>query len=374
MRHAGTSLPSGLPAWRPLLRSGRDWLPGLLLCGVIALAAAFIEARLGGPRVLYALLIGMAFHEFSEAQRQRPGVDLSARTLLRLGIGLLGASMTLDQVAALGAPVAALIVLGVASTLLLVAACVRALSLPWRLGLIAGGATAICGAAAALAIAAALPRDRDIEAKTVAVVVCATTLSTVAMLLYPLLCTGLALPPTLAGLFLGGSIHDVAQVAVAGYALGTPVGETAVIVKLLRVGLLTAVVLGIGLVVSQQGRAAGGRTTAAAAGPSTGGTALASASAEPPRTAPPLVPWFLQLFVACMLLRSLQALPAGAAVALSGLSQACLLMAAAAIGMRSSLGLLRQAGWRILLPMALGSVWLAAVMLGGGWALRASGG
>jgi uncharacterized integral membrane protein (TIGR00698 family) len=353
MGQADTSLPAGLPAWRPGLRQARAWAPGLLLCGVIALAAAFIEMRLGGPRVLYALLLGMAFHEFSAARRQQPGVDLSARTLLRLGIGLLGAGMTLDQVSALGAPVAALIVLAVATTLALVAGCVRALRLPWRLGLIAGGATAICGAAAALAIAAALPRDRDIDAKTVAVVVCATTLSTLAMLLYPLLCTALALPPALAGLFLGGSIHDVAQVAVAGYALGAPVGETAVIVKLMRVALLTAVVLAIGVAASRR--------------------LPPAVDAAPRAGAAPLVPWFLQLFVACMLLQSLHALPQAATAALSALSQACLVMAAAAIGMRSTLSLLRQAGWRILLPMALGSVWLAALTLGGGWLLGVPG-
>jgi len=136
--------------------------------------------------MLFALIIGMAFHEFSAAPRQQPGVDLAAQTLLRLGIGLLGARITLGQLTALGAPSATLIVLAVASTLALVAAIVRLARLPWHVGLIAGGATAICGASAALAIAAVLPRDKQTEGHTVAIVVAATTLSTVAMLSYPL--------------------------------------------------------------------------------------------------------------------------------------------------------------------------------------------
>lgn len=341
----------GPPPWRPTLSGLRALAPGALLCCVIALAAAFIEMRWGGSRMLFALVIGMAFHEFSAAPRQQPGVDFGAQTLLRLGIGLLGARITLSQLTALGAPSAALIVLAVASTLLLVAGSVRLARLPWHVGLIAGGATAICGASAALAIAAVLPRDRQTEGHTVAIVVAATTLSTVAMLSYPLLCSALGLPAPLAGLFLGGSIHDVAQVAVAGYALGGPTGDAAIVVKLMRVTLLTVVVVVV---------AAGWRHM---------NRQQRVADGTPPTGRASLMPWFMQLFVALMLLRTLQWLPDAAIRVASDLSQACLVVAAAALGMRSTVGLLRQAGWRLLLPMLIGSIWLGLVTLGGGWLL-----
>lgn len=339
------------PPWRPTVSRLRALAPGVLLCCVIALAAAFIELRWGGSRMLFALLIGMAFHEFSAAPRQRPGVDFGAQTLLRVGIGLLGARITLSQLTALGAPSATLIVLAVASTLLLVAGTVRLTRLPWHVGLIAGGATAICGASAALAIAAVLPRDRQTEGHTVAIVVAATTLSTLAMLSYPLLCSALSLPAPLAGLFLGGSIHDVAQVAVAGYALGGATGDAAIVVKLMRVALLTVVVM----LVAATWRRVSRRACAE------DGALAAQAS---------WMPWFMQLFVALMLLRSLGWLPDAAVGMASELSQACLVVAAAALGMRSTVGLLRQAGWRLLLPMLLGSLWLAGVTLGGGWLLQ----
>jgi len=360
-----TSRWFGRPArsWRPHFDHGARLAPGLLLCGVIGMAAAFIELRWGGPRVLFALLMGMAFHEFSSASRQRPGVDFAAQTLLRLGIGLLGARIALHDVAALGWPTIALVALAVGSTLGCVALVARLGGMPWRIGMIAGGATAICGASAALAIAAALPRDRISEQRTLTIVVCATTLSTLAMLSYPLVCAWLALPPRLSGLVLGGSIHDVAQVAVAGYAMGHPVGDMAIVVKLMRVAMLTLVVAAI---------AAGWRHHARHAHTDSGTHVAdkAAAHAETGSTArppsPAWLPWFMCLFLILAVLQSLRWLPPTLAHGLADMSQTCLAVAAAGLGMRSSVGLLRQAGWRVLLPMLIGSVWLAATMLGGG--------
>src|SRR5437773_632492 len=140
------------PAWRAWGASA----PGLALCALIALAASFVAARHGGPRMLYALLFGAVLHYLHAEVRTAPGVRLAASTVLRWGVGLLGARITLEQVAALGAG-ALLATLGaVTSTLLLGCAIARRLRLSTRLGVLAGGATAICGASAAIAIAAVL--------------------------------------------------------------------------------------------------------------------------------------------------------------------------------------------------------------------------
>lgn len=337
------------PWWPGLLSTSRALAPGLLLCMVIGMAAAYVEARWGGPRVLYALLMGMVFHELSHAPRQHAGVNFSAQTLLRLGIGLLGARITFHDMATLGWPTLVLVLLAVVSTMACVALTVKGLGMPWRIGLIAGGATAICGASAALAIAAIVPRDRLTEQRTLAIVVCATTLSTVAMLSYPLLCTWMALSPTMSGLVLGGSIHDVAQVVVAGYTMGQDVGDVAIIVKLLRVAMLALVVMGISMALSWRAR---------------------TQAVDTQRASPSWMPWFMQLFVVLAFLQSMHWLPLVVGHGLSDLSQSCLAVAAAALGMRSSLGLLRQAGWRIMTPMFMGTLWLAGVVLGGGLLLQ----
>lgn len=313
-------------------------LPGVTICAVIALAAGFAAARTSTPPMLWALLLGTTLHYLHEEVRTAPGVALCVSAVLRLGVGLLGARVTAAQIAALGWSSVGIVLLAVVTTLLFGLALSRRLGLPSRLGVLAGGATAICGASAALAIAAVLPRDRELERDTLVVVVMAALLSTVAMLLYPLIAQAAGLSPAAAALFLGGSIHDVAQVVVAGHALGPETGAMASVVKLLRVAMLAGVVAAIALCLRRQQPAEGTRRV-------------------------PLLPGFLLLFMALALLQSSAGLPALVQSALGELSQACLMMGVAALGMKSSFAALRSAGWRPALLMLCTTAWIALVVL-----------
>ena len=319
-------------------------LPGVALSVTVALAASFVATLHGGPPLLYALMFGMVLHVYGSDPRSAPGLELCSRHLLRLGIALLGARLTATQIAALGWPVALTLMAAVATTVLCGLWLARRLKLPHTLGLLAGGATAICGASAALAIAAVLPRDDDndhtLRRHTLVVVVAATALSTLAMLLYPLIARVLQLPPAMAGLFLGGSIHDVAQVVVAGYTLGPQAGDMASVVKLSRVALLGGGVVLIGLAVRRQH---GGRHSG-----------LARA---------PLVPGFVLLFFAMVALNSTGAITPTLHQWIDPLSRACLVVAVAALGIKTSLGELARAGWSPLLLMLLCSLWIAVFVL-----------
>lgn len=324
--------------------------PGLALAGVLAIAATSVSTLHGGPLPLYALFFGMGFHHLSHELRTRPGIDFCARDVLRLGAGLLGARITATQVAALGWGTALWVVAGVASTMLL------ALWLGPRLGLnparstLAGGAVAICGASAALALSAVLPPERKGDRYTLTVVICITVMSTASMILYPLLARALDLSPVQAALFLGSSIHDVAQVVGAGFTLGAETGELAVVVKLCRVALLVVVVLAVSLAFK---------------------SARAQAHAEAPAgRAParqPLVPWFLWLFVALVGLNSTGQVGAPVQHALSELSRICLVMAMAALGVKTSFQEIARAGWQPLVLIASETLWLGALMLAGAW-------
>src|SRR6476660_7539068 len=75
---------------------------GLVLAIVIAIAATFISDHRGGPTLLYALLIGMALNPIACEGRAKAGIDIAARNVLRLGVALLGARITFDQIAMLG--------------------------------------------------------------------------------------------------------------------------------------------------------------------------------------------------------------------------------------------------------------------------------
>jgi uncharacterized integral membrane protein (TIGR00698 family) len=317
--------------------------PGVALCAVIALAAVFVSGMHGGPPMLYGLLMGAAFHYQSHDPRTAPGVDACMRVVLRLGIGLLGARITVGQIQSLGWATGLIVALAVVSTVLCGVLVARWLRLSWTMGLLAGGATAICGAAAALAIAAVLPKYEHRERNTLSTVVLATVLSTVAMLLYPLVASALALPPLWAGVFLGGTIHDVAQVVVAGYSLGQEAGDTASIVKLLRVSLLVVVVMVISVMV----RRLPSRTTVA----------------PPKRKFNLPVPGFLVLFVCLVGVYSAGWMSASLQLSLGESSRACLMVGVTALGMKTSLGGLARTGWRPTVLMLATSLWIALFVL-----------
>ena len=307
------------------------------------MAASLISRLHGGPQLLYALLLGVAFHFLHADPIIRPGVELATSLVLRLGVALLGARITLDQIAALGWSTALAVLVCVLSTVILGIGLARRLGMHPAQGWLSGGATAICGASAALAIAAVLPRSREQDRFTLLVVVTVTALSTVAMLVYPLIAHALHLSPAQAGLFLGGSIHDVAQVVAAGYLLGAETGDTSAVVKLFRVALLALVVVA----------AATAFRPAAGAG---------GAAARPGLLK--LVPWFLWLFMLLVLLQSVHALPAAVLPVFSEISRDCLVVAIAALGIKTSFQALFQTGWRPFVLLLVETLWLAAALMG----------
>ena len=206
-------------------------MPGLLVCAVIALASTFLSEHYGGPQLLYALLIGLSFHFLMKNPQVKPGIDFCGRTVLRVGVALLGARITLTQVAKLGVGTALLMVVAVALTVLFGLLLARWLGRTRDEGVLSGSAVAICGASAALAVSSVLPQTKENERFTLLTVVGVTVLSTVAMVLYPFAMQVLALPKLQAGIVIGGTIHDVAQVVAAGMILGPQAGDTATVGK-----------------------------------------------------------------------------------------------------------------------------------------------
>lgn len=317
--------------------------PGTALCAVIALAASFVAGLHNGPQLLYALFFGISFHFLGGDPTTRPGIDFCGRALLRFGVALLGARITVAQIAELGWSTAAIVVGAVISTIAVGIVLARRLGLGTAQGVLSGGATAICGASAALALAAVLPRSREQDRFTLVVVISVTALSTLAMLLYPPIARALSLPPALAGLFLGATIHDVAQVVGAGYTMGPAIGDQATVVKLLRVSLLAFVVTAVSM------SAIGARGQQRQHGPD--------------EKKAPLLPGFLQCFIVLVALNSLGAVPATWQPALGGISRICLVVAIAALGVKTSFIALARAGWRSFVLLLVETLWLAGCVL-----------
>lgn len=332
----------------------RAWLPGSGVAAVMALAATFVSDAYGGPQLLYALFFGVAFHYLSHEPRTKPGVEFCARGVLRFGVGLLGARITAEQIAALGWTTAGVVVLAVVTTIACGVLLGQRLGMTRAQSVLSGGAVAICGASAALAISAVLPREKEGDRFTLMVVVTVTVMSTAAMVLYPLVARALGLPPALAGLFLGGTIHDVAQVVGAGYTIDHATGDIATVVKLFRVAMLALVVVAV----SAAFKGARERTLDG------------QASGHPTPAKQALVPWFLWVFVALVAINSLGLIRTDVQQGISALSRACLVLAIAALGMKTSFQQLARAGWRPFVLIGIETLWMAGLVLAAVWWLR----
>jgi uncharacterized membrane protein YadS len=154
---------------------------GLTLATSIALASSFLAEHYGAPAMLFALLIGMAFNFLADHPKSQAGTAFSSRTLLRIGVALLGLRLTFADVSHLGLTP----ILGVVGLLLLTLGggvlIARLIGRPLAFGLLTGGSVAICSASAALAIAAVTPRRHILEEDVLLTVVGVTALSTVEM-------------------------------------------------------------------------------------------------------------------------------------------------------------------------------------------------
>jgi uncharacterized membrane protein YadS len=185
----------------------RSYIPGLLMTGVAALAAAYLSEHYGAPLMLMGLLIGLAFNFVNADARLHAGLGFASKTLLRWGIVLVGLQVTFAQIASLGwvafVAIAAMIAL-VTMTGTMVA---RGGAMGSAFGTLAGGAVAICGASAALALSSVLGEKRASQAQLTLVLVSVSAASALAMSVYPILAHALHLTDTQAGFLMGASIR-----------------------------------------------------------------------------------------------------------------------------------------------------------------------
>ncbi|WP_409260539.1 YeiH family protein [Pseudomonas putida] len=316
----------------------RALAPGIAVSLIVGAAASFLSEHYAAPVMLFALLLGMALNFLAVDGPCKAGIEFTARGVLRLGVALLGMRITLGQIASLGWKPVALVVILVLVTIVVSVIAAKALGFSRLFGLLTGGATAICGASAALALAAALPQHPRKEYATLFTVIGVSALSTLAMILYPMIANGLHLSPGQAGVFLGATIHDVAQVVGAGYSMSTETGDIATVVKLMRVAMLLPVIVCAAMITRRQGLDASGQR-------------------------PPLLPWFAVGFVLLACVNSTGWVPAAVQGGINDLSRGCLVVAISALGMKTQLKALASVGLKPIALMVGESVFLVLLVL-----------
>jgi uncharacterized integral membrane protein (TIGR00698 family) len=352
---------------QPTAFTTRGQLNGILFVALFAAAVTRIAAL---PAIaglgLSPLIVGIvAGALYGNALRDgmpaswAAGVNVSARKLLRIAVAFFGLRVSLQEIAQVGLPGLAESVLVVVSTLVIGTwAGMKLMKLDRDTALLTAAGSAICGAAAVLAFESTLQSKPHKSAMAVGSVVLFGTLS---MFLYPVLFKAgwLHLDTVGAGLFFGGTIHEVAQVVGAASNVSPQAEHIATIVKMTRVMLLVPVLLAIGLWINRTPRGA-------AAGSQPGGEH--SAASHTPRKL--AIPWFALGFLAFVVVNSLHVLPEAATQTLNTLDTFALTMAMTALGIETRISQIREAGPRALTTGLILYVWLIGGGLGITWAVQ----
>ncbi|SDH66452.1 YeiH family protein [Propionivibrio dicarboxylicus] len=324
----------------------RMW-PGLALVSLIA-ATSYGLIRMTGigsygvSALTLAILIGAVLGNLKPAiagGRCQPGLAFAQKRLLRAGVALYGFNLSVQQIAQVGSA-------GIAIDVAMV---VLTLAVGWWFGrhvlgmdretvLLASAGSAICGAAAVMATLPMLQaRDPHAAEKGTVAVATVVLFGTLAMLLYPLIYAWLGAGHFDFGIFVGSTVHEVAQVVAIGSTIGGDVAGNAVIAKMIRVMLLVPFLLLLGLSL----RRADGQG----------------------RSAPLPIPWFALVFVAMAGVNSLQILPPALVDALRLIGMLLLTAAMASLGIDTRLSRMRQAGPR---PLILGAgLFVHLIVIGG---------
>jgi uncharacterized integral membrane protein (TIGR00698 family) len=360
--HTALHLPDAATS-RPFSHGARRLLPGLLLAGTLAGAAmalsqwSWLQSN-GVSTLTLAMVLGMVFgntvyplQAAGVASNSEPGVNLAKQTVLRLGVALYGLRLTIQDIAHVGVAGVAIDALVLTSTFALATFVgTRWLGLDRKTAMLIGVGSSICGAAAVMA-AEPVVRARA-EQVTVAVAT-VVVFGTLAIFLYPVLFhlnQDWQIVPGGAkgfGIYIGSTLHEVAQVVAAAASVGAQAADTAVIAKMVRVMMLAPFLIALSAWLSWDASRSAGEWPN-------------GSPAHRGRKVPLAVPWFAFGFIGIVLLNSLLTLPAGVRGAATGLDSVLLAMAMAALGLATPLSSIRKAGIRPLL-LALGLfVWLIA--------------
>ncbi len=335
-------------------------LPGVLLCLLVTAIASALQAAeiwIAGEAYLEALvlaiLLGVAIRTaWTPGPRWHPGVAFSAKTLLEIAVVLLGASVSVRTVLALGPELLGGIVAIVAIAIATSYGICRALRLPQRMAILVACGNSICGNSAIAAIAPVIGADGDDIASSIAFT---AVLGVVVVLLLPLLVPVLLLSLTQYGVLAGLTVYAVPQVLAATLPIGELSNQVGTVVKLVRVLMLGPVVLCLSLLTRRLRNETNVPAPAVTAGD------------RPNRTGPALhelVPWFIVGFLIVLAIRSLGLIPEAMLPPIKTTAALLTTVSMAALGLGVDIRVVAQAGLRVTAAVTLSLVVLGAISLG----------
>lgn len=325
---------------RPLLSNLKEATAAVLICGAITGAALGLHripyVSVISP-VIMAVAIGMLLNGFSTRYKvSHRGLAFVSRPLLRFAIVLLGFQLSWGQIYDMGLLAAVVVVVSLSATMVSTIALGSLLGVSRSLTQLIAAGTSICGASA---IAATNAASRGSDEEVAYALACVTLCGTVAMFVCPALMPVLQLDQYQYGVWVGSSVHEVAQVVGAAFQGGDRAGEYGTVAKLMRVALLAPVVMALGCI---------------------GNGAIPAQAGWLRRLS---LPPFILAFLAVVSLNSLVAVPADVKSVITTAAMLCLTMALAAIGLATDIHKLGERGLRPLFLAFCASLVIAGVSL-----------
>lgn len=321
----------------------RALLPGLAIAALVALVARVVGQGLPSTfsEVLIAVLLGIVVANSGLLPAaSAAGLRVAVQRVLRLGIILLGARLSLGDVAEIGVGALGLVVATMTLAFSFALLAGRLASLPPRLALLIGVGTAVCGNSAIIATAPVI----DAEEREVSFAVATITIfGTLAVFLYPLIGHALALSSAAFGLWSGVAVNDTSQVVAASAAYSTESRDVATVVKLVRNTLMAPLLVLIAWWWARRASVDEGEVRSGAL-----------------RAFPLFVLGFL--FMAAM--RTTGVIGSSIAAPIDEIAKACILVALAAVGLSTRLVQLRTIGPRPFYVGFAAATVMAAISLG----------
>ncbi|WP_428036739.1 YeiH family protein [Amphritea sp.] len=312
----------------------------LPIIAALALGLASLEpiARMGLSALPLAILLGMIWGHFD--QRTPTSGDsrftlFCQQRLLRSGIILFGFGLSLEQIFAVGWQ--ALLLDALTIFTIFTAGTwigIKVFKLHRDVAILTSVGSAICGAAAVLATESVLkPKQQHVTVAVATVVL----FGTLAMFSYPLVYQFAGMSEQAFGVYIGSTVHEVAQAVAAGESISTDTLQTAVVVKLIRVMMLAPFIL---LLSSR----------------------LRRTDSEQTGSGKIIIPWFVFGFIAATAVNSLIAIPAPLLNIIKLTSQFSLALAMAALGLQTRWVTIKQAGAK---PLLLALILFLLLIFGG---------
>jgi len=294
------------------------------------------------PVMLLAIVLGLILHKIDSIEIFKSGVHWTSRSLLYFGVALMGLRIDFGDISLTGWEAPLLVVAILGATLLFGYVISRLMQQSKNFSLLIGGAVAICGVSAAVAMSSAMRESKNGRCELAVVIAGVTFLSTVAMILYPLISMSLELGSLSSGIFLGGAIHNVSQAVGAGYSISHEAGDITVLLKLVRVTALLPIVVLVSILNGQNINREGQST---------------------PHKILSYFPPFLLTFFVLAVLSCLNLIPDLITHSGNIIAELCLVISLVAIGIRTEIRDVLSVGLKPFLSLTLTTIFMAGIAL-----------